>query len=238
MTVDELVRNRHSVRKYLDKPIPEDIRDQLNETAESINGKSGLHIQIIYDEPECFNCRKAHYGKFENVKNYISIIGPKDLKDLEEKSGYYGEMLVLKAQDLGLNTCWVALTHGKSKAEVADGEKEVIIISLGYGADQGRPHKNKKPEDVSNITEGSPGWFCKGVEYALLAPTAINQQRFYLYQQGFKVSTKIPPIGGLTRLDLGIVKYHFELGAGNIEFKWAEGKNYREKFRLGIRKTS
>lgn len=36
----------------------------------------------------------AHYGKFENVKNYIAVVG-KNSADLSEKAGYYGEKLVL-----------------------------------------------------------------------------------------------------------------------------------------------
>jgi hypothetical protein len=30
--------------------------------------------------------------------------------DLDEKVGYWGEQLVLLAQTLGLNTCWVGLS--------------------------------------------------------------------------------------------------------------------------------
>ena len=45
----------------------------------------------------------AHYGKFENVKNYIAIVGN---KNDQEKAGYYGEKIVLKCPELGLNTCW------------------------------------------------------------------------------------------------------------------------------------
>ena len=44
----------------------------------------------------------AHYGKFENVKNYIAIVGN---KNDQEKAGYYGEKIVLKCPELGLNTC-------------------------------------------------------------------------------------------------------------------------------------
>ena len=128
----DLIKQRHSVRQYLDKEIPDEIRTQLDEYAEELNQAGNLHMQIIYDEPECFSARMAHYGNFENCKNYIVMAGKK-ASDLDERCGYYGELLVLKAQELGLNTCWVALTHGKSKAIIGSDEKEVIIIALGYG---------------------------------------------------------------------------------------------------------
>ena len=219
MEIMELIRSRHSVRQYQDKKIPADIREQLNGYASGLNREGDLNIQIIYDEPECFNSRMAHYGKFENTNNYIAMVGKKS-DGLEERCGYYGEKLVLKAQELGLNTCWVALTHGKSKAVIGSDEKEVIIIALGYGKTQGVSRKSKTAADVSNITADSPEWFKRGVEAALLAPTAINQQKFKFMLDGSTVYASSGRLGPNLRVDLGIVKCHFELGAGKENFKW------------------
>lgn len=216
----ELIRQRHSVRQYQNKKIPADIREQLDAFASELNSKGDLHIQILYDEPECFNTRMAHYGKFENANNYIAMVGKKS-PDLEERCGYFGEQLVLKAQELGLNTCWVALTHGKSKAAVAPDEKEAIIISLGYGKTQGNSRKSKMSSEVSNLTSNSPEWFKKGIEAALLAPTATNQQKFKFELSGSNsVSVKAGLVGVCLKIDLGIVKCHFEIGAGKQNFQW------------------
>ncbi|MBQ8972066.1 MAG: nitroreductase [Clostridia bacterium] len=220
MDIMNIIRSRHSVRQYLDRPIPQSLRAQLNDCAAALNRESGLHIQILYDEPTCFGTRMAHYGKFENACNYIAMVGRKD-DGLEERCGYYGEKLVLKAQELGLNTCWVALTHGKSKAEIAVGEKEVIIISLGYGKTQGASRKSKNASEVSNIAADAPDWFQRGVEAALLAPTAINQQKFHFDRNGNRVTAKAGRFGTNLKVDLGIVKCHFELGAGRENFIWA-----------------
>lgn len=216
-----LIRARHSVRQYLDKRIPAETREKLNACAAGLNEKGGLHIQILYDEPECFNSRMAKYGRFENCSNYIAMVGKK-APDLDERCGYYGELLVLKAQELGLNTCWAALTHGKSKASVADDETEVILIALGYGKTQGAQRKSKAPAAVSNAGANSPVWFRQGVEAALLAPTAVNQQKFHFTLHDGRVSAKAGKIGGCLKIDLGIVKCHFELGAGKENFRWAE----------------
>lgn len=129
---------------------------------------------------------------------------------MEETLGYYGEQIVLKAQELGLNTCWVAMTHGKSKAEVRKGEKEVCLISIGYGCTNGTTHRSKPLSEVCNYKAGMPEWFLNGMEAALLAPTAVNQQKFYfelLPNEDVEVSCGK---GFYTKLDLGIVKYHFE----------------------------
>ena len=221
MEIMELIRSRHSVRQYQDKKIHADIREQLNGYASGLNREGDLNIQIIYDEPECFNSRMAHYGKFENTNNYIAMVGKKS-DGLEERCGYYGEKLVLKAQELGLNTCWVALTHGKSKAVIGSGEKEVIIIALGYGKTQGVSRKSKTAADVSNMTVGSPDWFKRGVEAALSAPTALNQQRFRFTLDGSTVFARAGRLGTNLKVDLGIVKCHFELGAGKENFQWGK----------------
>ena len=215
----EWIRQRHSVRQYLDKSIPENIREQLNAFADELNKEAGLHVQILYDEPECFSSRMAHYGRFENANNYIAMVGKK-ADDLDERCGFYGELLVLKAQELGLNTCWVALTHGKSKAVVGADEKEVIIISLGYGKTQGVNRKSKSAADVSNADSDAPEWFQRGVEAALLAPTAVNQQKFRFERNGDIVTAKAGFFGTCLKIDLGIVKCHFEIGAGKENFKW------------------
>lgn len=219
MEIMELIKSRHSVRQYLDKRIPDVVREQLNAYADELNREGDLNIQIIYDEPDCFNTRMARYGKFENANNYIAMVGKKS-DGLEERCGFFGEKLVLKAQELGLNTCWVALTHGKSKAKTGSGEKEVIIIALGYGKTQGMSRKSKTASDVSNASAGSPEWFKRGVEAALLAPTAVNQQKFNFTLEGNTVYAKSGRLGTNLKIDLGIVKCHFELGAGNENFQW------------------
>ena len=155
----------------------------------------------------------AHYGKFSSVENYIALVGKKGA-GLDEKAGYYGEKLVLKAQELGLNTCWVAMTHGKSTAEIKKDEKLACIIALGYGTTQGVTHKNKPVEQLCNCASGMPDWFSKGMEAALLAPTAMNQQKFYITLENGKVSAKAGR-GFYTKMDLGIVKYHFEVATGH-----------------------
>lgn len=209
MEILDFMKQRHSVRQYTDRPIEAEKRSVLNDMIAESNQKAGLHIQIFYEEPKCFDAMMAHYGKFTGVRNYIALVGPKSA-ELEEKLGYYGEQIVLKAQELGLNTCWVAMTHGKSRAEIRKGEKQVCLIALGYGCTNGVAHKVKSLPEVCNNQEGLPAWFLNGVEAALLAPTAMNQQKFFfeLLPNGDVRATSGK--GFYTKLDLGIVKYHFE----------------------------
>lgn len=214
MDVMEIMRSRHSVRQYLPRKIEEEKRAALNELAQRCNAESGMNIQLIYDEPECFDALFAKVASFRGCGNYIALVGRKDDPQLEEKSGYYGEQLVLKAQELGLNTCWVGLTRGRSAAAVGSDEKQTAIIALGYGANQGTAHKNKPISQLSSVTENLPDWYARGLEAAMLAPTAVNQQKFRITLEGEDVTITAEK-GPFSRMDLGIVKYHFEAASGH-----------------------
>lgn len=214
MDIFEAMEKRHSVRQYIEKPLGAEEALALSEEIKLCNEEGGLHIQLVKDEPKAFSGFMAHYGKFSGVTNYIALVGPKG-PDLDEKCGYYGERLVLKAQELGLNTCWVAMTYSKIPGafKVEKGEALTVVIALGYGKTEGIPHKSKAPEEVSNVSANSPEWFKNGVRAALLAPTAVNQQKFYFTLENGKVTAKAKT-AFYSKVDLGIAKYHFELGAG------------------------
>lgn len=221
MNVEEAVKTRHSVRQYQTKPLEPEVISQLQAEIDACNREGGLHIQLVTGEEKAFDGFMAHYGKFSGVTNYIAMIGRKNAQ-LDEKCGYYGERLVLKAQQLGLNSCWVAMTYSKIKTAfvIDQGEKLCVVIALGYGKTQGAPHKSKTIAEVAKAELEMPDWFKRGVEYALLAPTAMNQQKFSLSRSGRKVTARAG-MGLYAKVDLGIIKYHFELGAGTDNFGWA-----------------
>lgn len=134
-------------------------------------------------------------------------------RSFQRKLQNMSEKNVLKCQELGLNTCWVAMTHGKSKAEIRRGQKLLIIISLGYGETQGVPHKSKSIAELGQANQKTE-WFEKGMEAVSLAPTAVNQQKFYFELKNGIVTAK--SLGGFySKIDLGIVKYHFEAVTGH-----------------------
>ena len=210
MQMLDLMKKRHSVRQYSDKKIDGDVKTKLDTYVASINEESGLSMQIFYNEPNCFNSMLAHYGKFSNVKNYIAIVGK---KEEQEKAGYYGEKLVLKCQELGLNTCWVALTHGKVNVQTKPQQKLLILIALGYGTNTGVAHKSKPIKELCK-EDTYPEWFMKGMEAVSLAPTAMNQQKFLFEMKNGQVYAKAL-MGFYSKIDLGIVKYHFEAVTGH-----------------------
>ena len=226
MTLLEAISARHSVRKYIDKDIPADIIAALQEKVAECNKEGNLNIQLVLNETKAFTGMLS-YGQFSGVKNYFVMVGKK-AKGLDERVGYYGEQLVLLAQTLGLNTCWVGLSYRKvpEAYNVGEDEKLVCMIAVGYGETQGVGHKIKTIEQVSNASDITPSWFKRGVEAALLAPTAVNQQKFSFEYIGMSNNRHIVrakkgiSMIGYTQIDLGIAKCHFEIGAINEHFDW------------------
>lgn len=222
MDILQAIKSRHSVRSYEDRAINQEEVNALNECIAECNREGDLHFQLILNEPKAFDCMMAHYGRFSGVKNYVALIGKK-CDNFEEKIGYYGEKVALCAQSLGLNTCWVAMSYKKIKSayKVDKGEKLCVVLALGYGKTQGVQHKSKTADKVSAGYDTAPEWFRKGVEYALLAPTAMNQQTFFFLYDGNKVTAKAGA-GFYSEVDLGIAKYHFEVAAGKENFEWSK----------------
>ena len=226
MTLQEAITARHSVRKYIDKEIPADIVTALQDKIAEYNKVGNLNIQLVLNETRAFTGMLS-YGSFSGVRNYFVMVGKKGA-DLDERVGYYGEQLVLLAQTLGLNTCWVGLSYRKvpEAYNVGKDEKLACMIALGYGETEGVSHKIKTVEQVSNASDITPSWFKKGVEAALLAPTAVTQQKFSFKYVGMSNNRhqvrakKGFSMIGYTQIDLGIAKYHFEIGAGKDNFEW------------------
>lgn len=220
---------RHAVRSFTDEPISESDLKVLHNVIGESNKESGLRMQLAVNEPRAFTGGLARYGKFNNVRNYLALVGPKG-PDLEEKCGYYGERVVLEAQKLGLNSCWVGLTYDKANTRyaLADREKLVIVVALGHGTTQGVSRKSKSIAQVSRVAPGvtAPEWFEQGVAAALLAPSSMNQQLYKFEYTGKTTASGRPVIAARTlpapyaNVDLGIAKLHFEIAVGAPLFVW------------------
>ena len=212
--IDKIIKSRHSVRKYLDKDIEDKKIKKINEFLDEINEESRLNIQLVKD-PSVFDLFLTHYGNC-NAKYFFALIGRKS-KDLEMKIGYYGEKIVLKMQEFGLNTCWMTGTYSKRNIsiELNKNERLIGVIALGYGVNDGVQSPSKSFSQVSLTHDNIPLWYIKGIEYALMAPSGLNRQPFK-FELIDEDTVKVHPgtsFLGTNKIDAGIAKYHFELGA-------------------------
>lgn len=216
MSEIDAIKARHSVRNYQDKPIEQEKVDKLNARIDECNREGNLHFQFLADAGKTFNKLLNKAMGLGSAPSVIACVGPDD-GTVEERVGYYGERIVLYAQEMGLNTCWAGTYNAKNvMAEIGEGERLVIVIAIGYGVNGGKERKSKTMEQVISGKGDKPYWFNYGVEMALLAPTAINQQKFQIGLNDDGTVSFTDKGGVHSKTDLGIVKYHFEVGVNYI----------------------
>ncbi|MCR4587822.1 MAG: nitroreductase family protein [Lachnospiraceae bacterium] len=214
MTEKEAILQRHSVRNYENRPIEKEKVRLIEDKIKELNEMGNLKLTFVEDAGKTYNKLFNRVSGLGSAPSVIACIG-KDAADLDKRIGYYGEKLVLYLQMLGLNTCWTGTFNKKTiDVTVKEDERLVIAIAVGYGKDQGKARKTKTADQVVSGKEEQPEWFKNGVEMALLAPTAINQQKFTICLNEDDTVDFIDNGGVLSQVDIGIVKCHFEIGAG------------------------
>lgn len=217
----ETIRARHSVREYDGREPEGAALEALRGAIDACVRESGLNIQLVMNNPEAFRV-VARFGLVHGAMANIAFV-TKEGVDVDEAIGYWGQRIVLEAQDAGLNTCWVALSsRRKNKAIRSDDEKVRLVIAVGYGKTQGRPRKTKSIEQLATIEcPEAPLWFRTAMEAAQLAPTAMNNQNFHvtLRPDGKTVAIEAPK-GVWNTLDMGIVKRNFEIAANELGADW------------------
>ena len=228
MITVETIRERHSVREYDGKPLAQAEFDALGAVVEECARESGLDIQLVGDNPEVFNVI-VRFGLIRGCRTHVAFVvddaktGDTTKAAVDEVIGYWGQKIVLAAQDMGLNTCWCALcSRKKSRAVVAPGKRVRLVIAVGHGKTQGFPRKTKSIGALSSVEcAKAPAWFAAAMEAVQLAPTAMNNQNFKitLLSDGKTVRIEAPQ-SGLNVIDEGIVRRNFEIAANEAGADW------------------
>lgn len=225
MITVETIRERHSVREYDGKPLSRAEFDALDAVVEECARESGLDIQLVGDNPEVFNVI-ARFGLIRECRTHVAfVLDDAKAGDVaaDEAIGYWGQKIVLAAQDMGLNTCWCALcSRRKSRAVVAPGKKIRLVIAVGHGKTQGFSRKTKSVEALSSVECAKElAWFAAAMEAAQLAPTAMNNQNFKITLLSDGKTVRIDaPQSGLNVIDEGIVRCNFEIAANEAGADW------------------
>ena len=228
MITVETIRERHSVREYDGNPLAQAEFDALGAVVKECARESGLDIQLVGDNPEVFNVI-ARFGLIRGCRTHVAFVvddakaGDATRAAVDEVIGYWGQKIVLVAQDMGLNTCWCALcSRKKSRAVVTPGKKVRLVIAVGHGKTRGFPRRTKSIGALSSVEcAKAPAWFAAAMEAAQLAPTAMNNQNFKitLLSDGKTVRIEAPQ-SGLNVIDEGIVRRNFEIAANEAGADW------------------
>lgn len=236
MTLLNAISIRTSLRRYLPDPIPSHQRRQLEKTIHQCNRTSGLHIQLICDRPDPFRSLSKSYGMLTGVRNYLVFAGPAGDPDLQEKCGYYGELVVLTAAAMGLGTCWVGGTFDKKAClcHLEQGEELVCVAAIGFAPEDrsGRERlirrvARRSSKSVAELASGlshAPSWFMSGMAAVQQAPSAMNRQGYrFVKKRDNSVTAHLTESSAFSLVDLGIAKLHFEIGAHGGTWSWGDG---------------
>ncbi len=226
MTELEAIEQRQSRRAYLNTPISDENSQRIEAYIEQLNKASDLSLQFIKNGREAFQGINPVYGMFSGVQSYFALVGKQSDKNLREKAGYFGELLVLEATKLGLGTCWVGATFNKNNSPclIQKDETLVCIITVGNIAEKKSFRENtiykfvhrktKTIEEMYEADSSVPDWFLRGMKAVQKAPSAVNKQPVFFRLNGERVTAAVKNSEGYQAIDLGIAKAHFEIGAG------------------------
>lgn len=244
MDIIEAIETRISCRAFEKKQIPEQDFQALAAEVAAINAETGLHFQLFgpREDGTAIDMNRQMFAN--NPPAYAALVtteGPIP----EEKLGYYGERLVLKATQLGLGTCWVASTYDRSttRVELEPGEKLHDVVPMGYapakfplmqrtirGRIRGRSKPNEQLYRGPYPLANAPEWIQAAIQAVQLGPSAVNEQPVVFVQDApdAPIRATIPKVRTKMEFtDLGIAKLHFQIAAQECgvegAWEWGEG---------------
>ena len=219
------VYRRSSRRVYLNRPVAKEKVEVLKETIEKLNIEGGVSMVWIDDASDAFSGFKKSRGLFKNVRSAVLLKGGKKDAHLFEKLGYYGECIALTATAMDLGSCFVGGTFDKNSDvfSLKKEERMALVLTIGETGDRKRlreraihyfiHRREKSVEDLYLSYKTPPEWFLRGVKAAAKAPSAKGRQPAYFEYLSGEVRGFVSEKEWFDILDLGIAKYHFEIGA-------------------------
>ncbi len=238
----DLVSGRRSCRSFVPAPLDEGSGTELERAAASLErGLLGERARFrLAEVPSVQGVRFADYGLISGAHNFL-LGGVSRSERSRESYGYLLEHLVLKAADLGLDTCWVGYFHHEYFRDfpLEDGEERPAVVVVGrrlspprlkerlirisVGAAKRKSWNELFFEDSFGRTlpRSSTEGYNDALEAVRLAPSSGNTQPWRIvkdprrpeYHFFIQTVRKAYALRGLHEVDLGIAMAHFELAA-------------------------
>ena len=158
----DLAKERHSVRKYENRPVDKDKIIQVLEAARyapSAVNKQPVHFTVVTEDTKIQELAEAYdRAWFRKAPVVIVACGDhetsykrKDGKDhCDIDVAIAVDHLTLAATDIGLGTCWVCAFDEKIVSKVLDlpeNQEPIVMIPIGFPDHSARPEKKRKTMD-------------------------------------------------------------------------------------------
>ena len=166
MDVLEAIRNRRSIRRYRDEPVPEDVLGQVLEAGRwapsSANRQPWEFVVVREEQVRATLADMAPFGGFmaEAPVTVAVIIDPQGSNHAVEDGAAASQNILLAAHALGLGSCWIG-SYGSSYEDSAKAvlgvpanRRLLSLISLGYAAESPEVGRKALGEVVSYERHG------------------------------------------------------------------------------------
>lgn len=159
-----LLKGRRSIRRYQDKPVPDDLLNEVLEAgrwAPSASNRQPWDFIVVRD-PEVRAAVAEHAAYFfikwahvEEAPVIIALCGdarnPVYRQFLHEDIGLAGSHMMLQAAALGLGTCWLGGVNREAIGQIlkVPSQTEVIgLLTLGFPAEDPAPPARKPLAEI------------------------------------------------------------------------------------------
>jgi nitroreductase len=163
MDVKEAIEKRNSIRKYEDRPVPEEKLLTVLEAARL--APSGRNCQdwkfiVVRDGERIQELGRLAGGQYHVHTAPVIIAAvatdPEELMPCGVQASPVNlaiaiDHITLEAMDEGLGTCWIgafAQEEVKKLLGVPDKMSIISLLTLGFPGESGRPKSRKKLEDI------------------------------------------------------------------------------------------
>jgi nitroreductase len=163
MEVKEAIEKRNSIRKYEDKPVPEEKLLRVLEAARlAPSGRNcqGWKFIVVRDVVKIQELGKLSGGQYHVHTSPVIIAAvatdPEELMPCGVQASPVNlaiaiDHMTLAAMDEGLGTCWIgafAQSEVKKLLGVPERLSIISLLTLGFPGESGRPKSRKKLEDI------------------------------------------------------------------------------------------
>lgn len=234
VSIDEVIRSRHSVRNYEDKLISQDLIKNIEDYIENIDNPFGnkVRVKLIKKDDSNKDLKLGTYGVIKGARYYLSVACENEEFGLEAL-GYTFEKVVLYCTSLGLGTVWLGGTFNKGEFAKAMniGSNEIVPIVSPLGYEGGKKsflasimgNNNNKRKDYSEVffnnnfntplSKEVAKEYSEVLEMVRIAPSAMNKQPWRILKSGNEFHFYRDGNNNFNKIDIGIALCHFHLTA-------------------------
>jgi nitroreductase len=238
---EEIVRRRYSVRTYIKKALPVEVREQIVAYAGTLGSPfpAKPSFTLVETELEPNGRKLGTYGMIKGASVFVASTVP-NVPFAVEALGYEFEQLILFITSLNLGSSWLGGTFNRGEFQKAlseEGDALFPAISpVGYYERKSfretlvrgfvKADTRKGWETMffdggfsSPLTQEAAGEYAFPLEMLRLGPSASNKQPWRIVRDGRKYhfyEHKIPGYSGTFKfdmqgIDIGIAACHFQL---------------------------